>query len=66
LAADLSRVPEPYLMPEFSERPLEPSTIAAGFQPDDDLAGEPRVEAADIVSHMKRLQVMELPSAASQ
>jgi hypothetical protein len=59
-AADLGGVAEPYFKPEFSEQLLEPGAVAAGLQPNDDLAGESRVEAADVIPLVMKLQVMYL------
>jgi hypothetical protein len=45
---------------EAGEWLLETGAVAAGLQPEDDLAGELRVEAGEVIPFVMKLPVMDL------
>jgi hypothetical protein len=59
-AADFDRIAEPHPVAETRRQLLEPGAVAAGLQPDNDLAGEPGIEAAEVVTLVMKLPVVYL------
>jgi hypothetical protein len=46
---DLGRIADEYAVAESLDECNELHAVPAGFEPDDDLAGEARIEAADVI-----------------
>lgn len=61
-AANLGRVADEELMTEPLRQLDEPGAVAAGPQPDDDLARELSVEAANVIAVVSSLSQADLPA----